>query len=144
MYWNVLIICVNVFEWIYSIFECIYSIFIDIVFRISSSYSYCIIFSIFTHLHIFFLLTTMTTFLYYYILFSHFHWFVSTFIQFIKKLHINPYFSRLYITPHSTFHVVTSCVEHSGAQEYFRRCSAIGIEFTNVMNNCLTWWMNHK
>jgi hypothetical protein len=29
---------------------------------------------------------------------------------------IYPYFSRLYITPHSTFHVVIGCAEHSGAQ----------------------------
>jgi hypothetical protein len=43
--------------------------------------------------------------LYQHTFFSHSHWFVSTFIQSIKKLHINPYFSRLYITPHSTFYV---------------------------------------
>jgi hypothetical protein len=29
---------------------------------------------------------------------------------------IYPYFSCLYITPHSTFYVVTGCAEHSGAQ----------------------------
>jgi hypothetical protein len=32
---------------------------------------------------------------------------------------IHPYFSRLYITPHSTFYVVTGCAKHSGAQVLF-------------------------
>jgi hypothetical protein len=32
---------------------------------------------------------------------------------------IYPYFSSLYITPHSTFHVVTGCAEHSRAYVRF-------------------------
>jgi hypothetical protein len=54
--------------------------------------------------------------LYHYTPFSHSHWFVSTFIQSVKKLHINPYFSHLYIIPHSTFHVVIGWTKHSRAQ----------------------------
>jgi hypothetical protein len=62
-----------------------------------------------------------------YFLFFHSHWSVPTFIQFMKKLHINSYFMSihhptfhvLHSTFHilrSTFHVVSGCAKHSGAQ----------------------------
>jgi hypothetical protein len=57
------------------------------------------------------------------LLFFHSHWSIPSFIQSIKKNYISILTSRLYITPHSTFHiphstfhVVTGCAEHSGAQ----------------------------
>jgi hypothetical protein len=75
------------------------------------------------HLHTYLLVTVhndyLSNILYHYTLFSHSHWFVSTFIQSIKKLRINLYFSHLYNTPHYTFHVVIGCAEHSRAQVFF-------------------------
>jgi hypothetical protein len=40
----------------------------------------------------------------------------SNFVQSIKVFHTNSYSSHLHIIPCSTFHVVTTCMEHSGAQ----------------------------
>jgi hypothetical protein len=60
--------------------------------------------------------------LYYFLLFPLIH---SNFYAIYEKNYINPYFSHLYITPHSTFqstfHVVTSCVDHSRAQVCFNK-----------------------
>jgi hypothetical protein len=104
----------NIFQCINSMFQCIsmyLNVFINIVIGISPSQSHCSVFATHTHLDMFFSLYTMTPFTTCYtttILFFHFHWSIPTFIQSMKKLHINPYFSRLYITPHSMFHIPRS------------------------------------
>jgi hypothetical protein len=95
----------------FNVFECIY--------RhcnwISPSHSHCSVFAMHTHLHICFSLYTMTPFPTCYtttFLFFHAHWPIPTFIQSILTFHVYT------ITPHSTFHVVTGCAEHSGAQVF--------------------------
>jgi hypothetical protein len=142
VYLNVFIVYLNVFECTYSVFmvylnvfvacfnvfQCIWkylNVFINIVIGISPSYSHWNVFVMRIHIHICFSLSTITTLhnIYYnYTLFTHFHWFVSTFIQSMEKLHVNLYFSRLYIIPHPTFHVVIVCGEHSKAQVYIYIC----------------------
>jgi hypothetical protein len=123
--WMYLCYIYGVFQCVYNIFQCIYSmfqcismclnVFIDILIGILLSCSHCNVFAMHTHIHIFFSLYTMTPFptcstttLF----FVHSHWSVPTFIQSMKKLHINLYFSHLYITPHSMSSlVVRSIVE---------------------------------
>jgi hypothetical protein len=107
-----------------KVFECIQmylNVFIVYVNGISPSHSHYNVFTIHTHLHIFFSLYRKTPFPTCYtttFFFSHSHWSIPTsiMIQSMKKLHINPYFPRLYITPHSTFYVITGCTEHSRVQ----------------------------
>jgi hypothetical protein len=112
---NVFIVYSNVFIVYLNVFQCVWkflNVFISIVIGISPSHPHCNVFAMRTHIYICFSLSTMTTFLTCYTttLFSPIPIDLSsTFIQSMKKLHINPYFSRLYITPHSTFHVVTGC-----------------------------------
>jgi hypothetical protein len=70
-------------------------------------------FNVLIYLHFFTLYNdSLPNILYHYILFFPFPLIRSNFHT------MYPYFSRSYITPHSTFHIVTSCVEHSGAQVY--------------------------
>jgi hypothetical protein len=111
VYFNVFIIGFNVFQWVWKYLN----VFIDIVIGISPSYVHCKDFVMCT-----FAFTIhndyLPNMLYHYNLSFHSHWFVSTFLQFMKKLYINAYFSHLYIILHSTFHVVTGCAEHSSAQ----------------------------
>jgi hypothetical protein len=110
MYLKVFEVCLNVFECIYGVLNVV----TNIVIRISPSHSHYKVFAMCTHLYICFSLSIMTPFsnmLYHYPLFSHFHWSIPTFIQSIKILHINSYFSCLYITSHSTFLVVRSIAE---------------------------------
>jgi hypothetical protein len=49
---------------------------------------------------------------------------------------IYPYFSRLYITPHSTFYVVTGCAEHSGAQVLFYKNSWLPEKQNSLYHTC--------
>jgi hypothetical protein len=80
MHLNVFIIYVNIFEFIYNIFmvyfnlslvyfnafQCVWkylNVFINIAIGISPSYSNCNVFAMRTHVHIYFSLSTMTTFL---------------------------------------------------------------------------------
>jgi hypothetical protein len=109
MYLLYILLNLNVFECIYSIFQCI-SMCLKIFECIywNCNWNFTIIFSLYcffrvhprTHLLFTIHNDYLPSMLYHYTLFSHFHWFVSTFIQSMKKLHINPYFSCLYITPH--------------------------------------------
>jgi hypothetical protein len=124
IYFNAFIVCFNLFQ---CISMCL-NVFIDIVIGISPLHSHRNVFAMHTHLQIFFSVYTMTPFptCYTTIIFFPFHWSIPTFIQSIKKLHINPYFSHLYITPHSTFHIphstfhiITNCVEHSELKYIF-------------------------
>jgi hypothetical protein len=120
----------NIFQCIYSMFQCIImclNVFIDIVIGISPSHSHCNVFAMHIHLHIFIALNIMIHFPTCYIttlFFFHFHWFIPAFIQSMKNLHINPYTSKhhsAFHVPHSTFHIVIGCAEHSEAQDFFPR-----------------------
>jgi hypothetical protein len=106
VYFNVFIICFNVFQCIKKNLN----VFINIVIGISPLHSHCNVITMHTHIRICFSLSTMITFLTCYTttFFSPIFIDLFQFIQFMKRLHINLYFSRLYITPHSIFHVVTS------------------------------------
>jgi hypothetical protein len=133
VYFNLFIIYLNAFIVCFNVFHCIsmcLNVFIYIIIGILSSHSHCNVFTMHTHLHIFFSLYTMTPFRTCFttaLFFFHSHWSVPTFIQFMKKLHINSYFMSihhptfhvLHSTFHilrSTFHVVSGCAKHSGAQ----------------------------
>jgi hypothetical protein len=122
----------SVFECIHSVFECIFNIFmvyfnafivcfnlihyismclnVDILIGILLSHFHFNFFTMHTHLHIFFS-TLHNDFIpnmlyyWYYIIFFHSHWFVPTFIQSMKKIHINPYFTFIH---HPTFHIPNS------------------------------------
>jgi hypothetical protein len=122
-------LCFDVFQCIYSKPQCILmylkvfeynsmfsKLFIDIIIGISPSHSHYNVFPTHPPTHLLFTIRNLPNMLYHYILFSNFHWSIPTFIQFMKTLHTNFYFSHLYITPHSTFHVVTACAEHSETQ----------------------------
>jgi hypothetical protein len=110
VYLNVLIVylwyismCLKYIQCIYSMFQCIsmcLNVFIDIVIGILSWHSHCNVFAMYTHLHIFFSPSPIcyTTTL----LFFHSHWSVPTFIQSMKELHINFYFTSIH---HLTFHI---------------------------------------
>jgi hypothetical protein len=123
IYFNALIVCFNVFQcvWMYfNVFECIYWH----CNWISPSLSHCNVFAIHTHLHIFFSLYTMIPFPTCYtttFLFFHSRWSILTFIQSILIFHV---YTSPHI-PHSTFYVVTGCVEHSGAQVIYSIMYAI-------------------
>jgi hypothetical protein len=111
MYLNVFIIYFNVFQCIsmyLKVFKCLsmyLNVFINIIIRISPSHFHYNGFAMCTHLYIYFSLSTMTPFLTCFTttLYFMFHWSFWTFIQSMKILHTNFYFSCLYITPHSTF-----------------------------------------
>jgi hypothetical protein len=99
VYFNAFIVCFNVFHYISMCLN------VDIVIKILPSHSHCKVFTMHTYLYIFISLYTMTSFPTCYtttLFFFHSHWFVPTFIQSMKKLHINPYFTFLH---HSTFYV---------------------------------------
>jgi hypothetical protein len=114
----------GIFQCVYNVFWCICSMFQCIsmclnVFYwhcnwISPSHSHCNIFTMQKPTHLFFTLynDSLPNMLYHYIPFFLFPLIHSNFHT------IYPYFSHLYITPHSTFHVVIGCIEHSGAQVY--------------------------
>jgi hypothetical protein len=138
MYLNVFIVSLNVFEYTYNIFvvyfnvsiiyfnafiACIstyFNVFECIYWHcnwISPSHSHCNVFAMHTHLHICFSLYTMTPFPTCYtttFLFFRAHWSIPTFIKSILTFHV---YTSPHI-PHSTFHVVTGCAEHSEAQVY--------------------------
>jgi hypothetical protein len=122
VHFNVFIIHLNAFIVCFNVFHCIsmcLNVFNDIVIGILPSHSHCNVFTMHTHLHIFFPLYTMTPFLACYtttLFFFHSHWFVPTFIQSMKKLHIIHH--PTFLVPHATFHVITVCAEHSGAQVF--------------------------
>jgi hypothetical protein len=118
---------------LYKISMCL-NVFINIVIGILPSYSHCNTFAMHTYLHIFFHSTQWLPSQHVILL----HYFFSIPIDPFQlsynqwKNYISILTSRLYITPHSTFHiphsmssphiprstfhVITSCVEHSGAQ----------------------------
>jgi hypothetical protein len=103
----------NIFQCIYSMFQCIsmcLNVFINTVIEFHHHF---LIVTFLPCIHIYFSLYTMassptcytSTFL-----FSHSGWSIPTFIQSILTFHVHT------SPPHSTFYVVTSCTEHSGAQ----------------------------
>jgi hypothetical protein len=108
--------CISLY---FNVFECIYW---HCNWNLLS-HSHCNVFTMHTHLHIFFLHSTQGLHsqhaipLYFFFPFplirSNFHTYN------LWKNHISILTSRLYITPHSTFHVVIGCAEHSGAQVHF-------------------------
>jgi hypothetical protein len=128
VYFNVFIICFNVFQCIKKNLN----VFINIVIGISPLHSHCNVITMHTHIRICFSLSTMITFLTCYTttFFSPIFIDLFQFIQFMKRLHINLYFSRLYITPHSIFHVVTSWAEHSRAQVIFKENCYVGSAYS--------------
>jgi hypothetical protein len=116
MYSNVLVVYLWYILMYFNFISMYLSVCTIIVIRISPSYSHYNAFTIHTYLYICLFTIHNNSFLnmlYHYTLFSCSHWSVPTFIQSVKILHTNSYFSHLYITPHSTFHDVTSCTEHS-------------------------------
>jgi hypothetical protein len=130
-YISVYLQCIyGVFECMYNVFECIwmYLWYICGVFQsfynwISPwSYLHCNIFATHTHLHICFSFYTMTPFPTCYaitFLYFHAHWSIPIFIQSILTFHI---YTSPYI-PHSTFHVVTSCVQSIVEPKLNYKCS---------------------
>jgi hypothetical protein len=118
VYFNVFIVCFNVFHYVWKYL----SIFIDIVIGISPSYSHCNVFAIHTHLHICISLSTLTTFLTCYTstLFSPIS--IDLFQLSYNLCYISILTFHVYTSPHiphPTFHVITGCAEHSGAQVNF-------------------------
>jgi hypothetical protein len=64
--YSIFMVCFNLFIICFNVFWCIWkylNVFIDIIIGISPSYSHKNIFAMRTHVHICFLLSTMTTFL---------------------------------------------------------------------------------
>jgi hypothetical protein len=122
----------DVFQCIYSMFQCIWkylnlfqcilNVFTNIVIEISPSHSHYNVFAM-QHppIHLLFNIhnDSLPNMLYHYTLLLHSYWFVPIVIQSMKILYTNFYLSHLYINPHSTFHVVTDCTEHYGAQVIF-------------------------
>jgi hypothetical protein len=105
VYFNVSIIYINAFIICFNVFHCIsmcLNVFINIVIGISPLHSHCNVFVMHTHLQIIFSLYTMTPFpTCYTITFLFF-----PFLLIHSNFHtIYPYFSHLYITPHSIFHI---------------------------------------
>jgi hypothetical protein len=107
-------------------FQCIsmcLNVFLDIVIGISPSHSHCNIFAMHTHLHFLFILhnDSLPNMLYHYIFIFPFPLISSNFHTIYEK---NSYQFLLFTfihhhtfhVPHSTFHVVTGCAEHSKAQ----------------------------
>jgi hypothetical protein len=114
--YSIFMVYLNVFKCIYNMFQCIsmcLNVFIDIVIGILPSHFHCNVFAIHTHLHIFFLPSYYAIPLHFFFPFSLIR---SNFHTIHEKNYISILTSHLYITPHFTFHVVTGCVEHSGAQ----------------------------
>jgi hypothetical protein len=125
MYVNVFIVNMNVFECIYCIFMVYVNAFIvcfnvfhcismclnvDIVIEILPSHSHCNVFTMHTHLHIFFSLYTMTSFPTCYtttLLFFPFPLIRSNFHKIYKKITYQSLL-HIYTSPHipcSTFHI---------------------------------------
>jgi hypothetical protein len=112
IYFNAFIVCFNVFQclWMYfNVFEC----FFDIVIEFHHHFL-IVTFLPSTPAYTFFFFTlyndSLPNMLYHYVHFFPFPLIHSNFHT------IYTYFSRLYITSHSTFYVITGCAEHSGAQ----------------------------
>jgi hypothetical protein len=103
----------------FYVFTIYFNVFTNIVDGILPSYFQYNVSTMCSHLYNFFICIQndfLPNTLYYYPIFSHSHWSILTFTEFIKILHTNFYSSHLYIIQQFTSHVSTSCAEHSRAQ----------------------------
>jgi hypothetical protein len=121
VYFNVFIIFLNAFIICFNVFHCIsmcLNVFINIVIGILPLHSHCNVFTMHTHLYIFFSLYTMTSFPTCYTTTLFFSISINPFqLSYnLWKNYISILTSCSYITPHYMFHVLTGCVKHSGAQ----------------------------
>jgi hypothetical protein len=148
IYFNAFIVCFNVF---YYISMCL-NVFIDIIIGILPSHSHCNVLPC-TPTYTFFFHSTQ------WFLSQHaipLHYFFSISIDLFqlsynlwKYLQINPYFTSIhhptFHVPHSRFHVVTSCAEHSKAQVCFTITHNCLFELKLQINHlCPIFWILSK
>jgi hypothetical protein len=123
MYLNVCIVYLWYISMYFNVFQCIWkylNVFINIVIGVSPSYSHCNVFAMRTYIHIYFSLSTMTTFLACYttILFSPISIDLFQLSYNLWKNYIIIFTFHIYITPHIP-HSMSSLVAWSIVEPKF-------------------------